>query len=93
MVACQGLVMVKCVTSKRSYPTIELAEEALIEARTQFDFTPGHGPVAVYRCDDCGYYHLTSKGLMSEKLQKMLANGDIGRQKEANRWLDKIKRK
>ena len=85
--------MIKCVTHKKCYPTQEVAEDVLIETRTTFDYAPGDGPVAVYRCDDCGYYHLTSRGPMNEKLAKYLAEGKIDRQKEANRWLDKWKNK
>jgi ABC-type ATPase with predicted acetyltransferase domain len=75
------------------YVTEVLAEDALIEARIQFDYPSGQGPVAVYRCDDCGYYHLTSQGLMSEKLKTYLASGQVEKQKQANFWADKLNRK
>ena len=75
------------------YLTKEIAEDALIEARTNFEYASGSGPVSVYQCEDCGYYHLTSKGPVNEKLAKFLAEGKIDRQKEANRWLRKIKKR
>lgn len=83
--------MNRCSSGKRTYPTREVAEDALIETRTRFE-NP-QGPVSVYQCEDCGYFHLTSKGPMNEKLARALAEGSIGRQKEANRWLDKLKRR
>lgn len=82
-----------CSTTKKIYLSESLAEDALIEARIQFDYPEGRGPVAVYRCEDCGYYHLTSQGSVNEKLKKYLASGSVDKQKEANRWLDKLKHK
>ena len=83
----------KCVTHKKCYLTKEIAEDALIGARTAYDYARGNGPVAVYQCEDCGYFHLTSRGPVSEKLSTSFNSGEINRQKEANRWLDKLKRK
>jgi len=82
-----------CPSHKRIYQTRDQAENALIEARAKFDHAPNSGPIAVYQCEDCGFYHLTSKGTMNEKLAKHLAEGKIDLQKEANRWLDKLKGK
>ena len=70
-----------------------MAEDALIEARAKYNYAPGSGPIGVYQCEDCGFYHLTSKGKMNEALSKQLAAGRIDLQKEANRWLDKLKHK
>lgn len=85
--------MSACATNKKSYPTKEIAEEALIEARTQYDFGRREGPVAVYLCEECGAYHLTSKGVMNEKLKQYLADGKISLQKEANHWMSRMKKK
>ncbi len=85
--------MKPCPTTKKMYPSLEIAEDALIEARTQFDYKPNQGPVGVYLCDDCGYYHLTSQGKMNEKLATQLKDGKIKLQKEANQWLDKLKKR
>lgn len=71
--------------------TQEIAEDALIEAHSQFHYKENGGPVAVYRCEDCGYYHLTSKGPVSPRLQQMVKNGKIKLQREANHWLQKLK--
>jgi len=81
--------MLTCSTHKKVYQTQEIAEEVLIETRIKFD----KGPVAVYKCEDCGYYHLTSQGPVNERLAKYLASGKIKRQKEANDWLNKLKKK
>lgn len=75
------------------YSTRELAEDALIETQTRFEYKGNNGPIAVYQCDDCGQFHFTSKGPMNERLARALADGAIARQKEANRWLEKLKKK
>ena len=82
----------KCVSNKTVYLTRELAEEALIESHSQFEYKGG-GPIAVYQCEDCGYYHFTSKGPMNQKLAEQLKDGKIQRAREANQWLYKMKKK
>ena len=85
--------MIRCISNKKVYLTEDIAEQALIEAHTQFEYKKGSGPVAVYRCDDCGYFHLTSQGLMNQTLAQLLKNGKIQRQKEANQWIHKLKKR
>ncbi len=85
--------MIKCVTLKKVYVTQELAEEALIAARTRLEYAKGQGPIAIYKCDDCGYFHLTSKGPVNAALSQHLKEGKIDREKEANKWLNKMKHK
>lgn len=85
--------MRKCLTHKRVYENYDTAVNALIDARTRFDYAKDQGPVAVYQCEECGYYHLTSQGKMNETLVKFIAEGKIKLQKEADRWLDKLNRK
>ena len=82
-----------CPSHKRVYRSRELAEDALIEARTKFNYALNQGPIAVYQCDDCGFFHLTSQGKMNERLAKQIGEGKIDLQKEANRWIDKLKSK
>ena len=85
--------MEKCVTNKKIYPTREIAEEALIGAHIRFNYASQDGPIAVYQCEDCGRYHLTSRGPMNAKLAEQLASGKIKLQKEADQWSDKFKRR
>lgn len=85
--------MIKCVSHKKTYPSLEIAEDALIEAHTHFEYGNTGGPVAVYQCDDCGYFHLTSRGPRNARLEKLMKEGKIGREKAANQWLNKMKRK
>ncbi len=75
------------------YFTADMAEDALIDARTRFEFQPNSGPVAIYQCEDCGQYHLTSQGKMNEKLALYLKEGKIKLQKEADRWMQKLKKR
>jgi len=79
-----------CVTGKRVYTSQETAEDALIETWTRFVYGPGSGPIAIYRCDDCGYYHFTSKGPMNENLARAIKEGRIDRGREAKWWEDKL---
>jgi len=85
--------MIKCISHKRCYLTHEIAEEALIDARSSFEYGSGNGPIAVYRCDDCGCYHLTSSGVMNQRLADSIKSGKIRLQREANQWLGKMKKK
>jgi uncharacterized OB-fold protein len=85
--------MKPCISAKKMYPSQEIAEEALIEARTQFDYKLNQGPIGVYQCEDCGYYHLTSQGKINDKLASQLKDGKIKLQKEANQWMAKMRKR
>lgn len=85
--------MVRCVTKKKMYQTESAAEDALIAAWETYDYKGSGGPVGVYFCDNCGTYHLTSKGEMNKRLAEAISSGSIQRQAEANRWSDKFKKK
>ena len=85
--------MIKCVSNKKVYPSKEIAEDALIEAHTHFEYSRGNGPAGVYQCEEYGNWHLTSKGQMNQKLDQLLKEGKIHRQKEANQWLNRIKKR
>jgi hypothetical protein len=81
----------KCPSGKRIYLTEAIAEDALIDAHSRQQYS-GTGPVNIYRCGECGYYHFTSKGKMNDKLSQLIVNGKIKRQQEANQWLNKLKK-
>jgi hypothetical protein len=85
--------MVKCVSNKKSYPTKEIAENALLDTHMNFEFKSGDGPIAVYLCEDCGNYHFTSRGPMNIKLEQLIKEGKINAQRQANAWMDKFKRR
>lgn len=85
--------MAKCITEKKMYKSQELAEDALIDAWIRYRYTEGRGPVAVYLCDDCKQYHLTSKGNMNARLAEHLASGKIALHQEASRWEQKLRSK
>lgn len=69
------------------------AEQALVHLQGERQFKPGEGPVAVYKCEVCNGYHLTSKGPINPFLASQLSNGTIDRQREANKWIRKFDRK
>jgi hypothetical protein len=83
--------MLSCRTGKRVYPTENLAEDALIDAHGRNQYA-GTGPIAIYQCEECGYYHFTSKGKMNEKLAQQIVNGKIKLQQQANQWEKKLKK-
>jgi hypothetical protein len=85
--------MKTCITGKRIYQTQTMAEDALIEANIRFDYASGFGPVGVYKCDDCGLFHLTSQGPVNERLAKAKNEGTLDRQKVAEQWEQKLKKK
>jgi hypothetical protein len=80
-----------CPSQKRMYDTAIQAEQALLDLQSRIDFRTGDGPVGVYRCDVCGAYHLTSSGPVNPFLASQLREGSVARQREANRWLGKLK--
>lgn len=82
----------RCVSGKRSYPTKELAEEALLENWSRNYHNSQSGPINVYQCDDCGEYHFTSKGEINPILQSEDNIKRINRSREANFWEGKFKR-
>ncbi|RAW00290.1 hypothetical protein [Pseudochryseolinea flava] len=80
-----------CSTGKKIYATEQMAEDGLIETWVRFKVGAGSGPIAVYKCDDCGYYHLTSRGPMNSKLSEQIKNGKIQKQTDISLWEDKFK--
>ena len=83
--------MPTCRTGKRIYETESLAEEALIDAHSRNHYS-GTGPIAVYKCEVCGYFHHTSKGPMNKHLTEAIASGKIRLQQQANEWSRKWKK-
>ena len=79
----------KCVTGKVCFDSRELAEEALIENHARYYRGTNSGPINVYECRDCGQYHFTSKGEVSDVLNQK--KGDINAQREANHWERKLR--
>ncbi|HLT79559.1 MAG TPA: hypothetical protein VKZ86_00925 [Cyclobacteriaceae bacterium] len=85
--------MTTCPTGKRGFVSEEIAVDALIGAWVRYDHSRGDGPVTIYLCDDCGQYHLTSKGPMHETLKKYLADGTISRMSQAEEWMRRLKKR
>jgi hypothetical protein len=84
--------MIKCRTGKKVYLTETLAEDALLDAHGRHHYAHS-GPIAIYRCDECGYFHFTSKGAMNPKLAELLASGKLKHLREANEWERKLKKR
>jgi len=84
-------MILKCRTGKRVYQTESLAEEALIDAHSRNQYA-GTGPIAVYQCEECGYYHFTSKGHMNKRWAEQIAGEKIKLQQQASEWNRKWKK-
>jgi len=69
---------------------LAMAEDALIEAHVRTQYANKQGPVAIYKCDDCGLFHLTSQGQLNERLKKMIDDGTIKRLQDAANWERKL---
>jgi hypothetical protein len=83
----------RCITGKKMFASQQMAEDVLIELWSKNEYVSGHAPIAVYKCDDCGQFHFTSRGPMNEKLSEAISSGKIKLHREANKWSDKWKRK
>jgi hypothetical protein len=82
----------RCVSGKRMFLTQQLAEDALIDLWSKHEYVMGQAPITVYKCEDCGQYHFTSKGIINQRLADEVASGKIKLQREASKWLDKFKK-
>ena len=78
-----------CSTGKKQYLTAGLAEDALIAARTDHG-SETSGPVGVYQCEDCGQWHLTSKGTMNARLAEFIQSGKLKLHQQAEHWKHKL---
>jgi hypothetical protein len=74
--------------SKKTYITENLAVDALLEVRIRF---VQNTSVAVYQCEDCGSWHLTSRGNMNPRLAEALETGEIKKQSQAYFWEKKLR--
>lgn len=80
-----------CVTGKKQYESKELAEEALVAHRSRYVFRENSGPIAVYQCEDCGEWHFTSHGPVSEVLKSSETQQRIKAQHDAGYWEHKLR--
>ncbi|MGL4631616.1 MAG: hypothetical protein ACRCVT_10460 [Leadbetterella sp.] len=75
---------------KKSYQNEEIALDALVQNRILNVYSSAK---TIYRCDECGLYHLTSKGEIHPILHKKMGSGSIQKESEAKSWEEKLKRK
>jgi hypothetical protein len=83
----------RCPSGKRIFESESLAEDALIDLWSKNNYSSANAPQAIYRCEDCGNFHFTSRGPMNAKLQTAISSGKIKIQREANNWLNKMNKK
>lgn len=80
-----------CSTKKTCFKNKEEAEEELINIRGRNNYSGSAGPINVYKCEFCGFYHFTSKGEANPILTKDENLTRINKVSEANFWIDKLK--
>ncbi len=83
--------MANCISGKKRYDSRHMAEDALIDAWERNYYTLTNGPVNVYRCEDCGDWHWTSKGTLNERLAAELRGERLKKKREANDWEKRFK--
>ncbi|PIB37097.1 hypothetical protein BFP72_17635 [Reichenbachiella sp. 5M10] len=81
--------MSHCVTGKNCYDSLGEAEQALIENWIRYQHEQESGPRNVYLCDDCGTYHFTSRGELSDVILDNLSY--IKSQRIAREWERKLR--
>ena len=79
-------MLVNCVTGKVCYETRDEAIQALINNWIEKNHRIGMGPINVYKCPECGNWHLTSKGSKAAELIEALENGKIERERKMLDW-------
>lgn len=59
----------KCSNGKIQYNSEQEALNALIDHRARFHHSPNSGPINVYKCTICEFWHFTSRGLRHSILE------------------------
>ena len=80
-----------CVSGKKCFEDEKLALEALIQNHVIYSYSEGNGPINVYECRECGFWHFTSKGLKNEILLKPDIQSRIKKEQQANYWERKLR--
>ena len=73
---------------KRSYISENLALEALVGAKIAY---PNSNVKTVYKCNDCGDWHITSKGNLHPKIANLKDSKKMDKLVEAAYWEHKLK--
>ena len=75
-----------CSSGKRTFETESLAVEALIQNHIINNYRANEGPVNVYECPECGYWHFTSKSARHSLFDDPEIMKTIAREKQAHNW-------
>ncbi len=80
-----------CTSGKRSFSSLELAEEALIQHHVRNDYKHGEGPINVYQCEYCNEWHFTSKGSKHDLFDDSEVQKRIETERRAFQWEQKLR--
>ena len=81
----------KCVSGKVVHYSEQSALEALVQNHIRFYHNDNAGPVNVYECRDCGYFHLTSSGSKHPLLDDPEVKKRIKLEKQSLHWESKLR--
>ncbi|MEM7552444.1 MAG: hypothetical protein AAF363_22365 [Bacteroidota bacterium] len=82
----------KCVSGKIIHYTEKEALEALVQNHIRVYHNQNSGPVNIYECKDCNYFHLTSKGDRHEILDDPEVKKRIDLERQSIHWESKLRR-
>lgn len=80
-----------CKSGKQYYADEQTALMALLEVWGRTAFRAGEGPRTVYRCDDCGGWHFTSKGTVHPQLEAYLQTPEFQLRRKAADWENRFR--
>ncbi|MFM7193717.1 MAG: hypothetical protein ACKOYP_02915 [Bacteroidota bacterium] len=80
-----------CKSGKQLYPDEPTALVALLEVWGRTPFRAGEGPKTVYRCEDCGNWHFTSKGATHPELEAYMRSPEFLLKRKASDWEDRFR--
>ncbi len=76
----------KCVTGKNAHESEKLALDSLIQNHIRHNHRKGSGPINVYQCHECGQWHFTSKGSVTEVLKDPEVIKSMQKERKLGEW-------
>lgn len=81
----------RCSSGKKCFELESLALEALVQNHIINEYPRDEGPINIYECEKCGYWHFTSKGLKHTHLEDPEIQDRIKKERQANYWERKLR--
>jgi len=82
----------QCSSGKKGcFERESLALEALVQNHIMNDYSVDEGPINVYQCDECDYWHFTSREPKNAILEDPDTLKRIKKERRANYWERKLR--